>query len=206
MRRSMRLIVVIVLQFNLVAMASEEPAPEPPFQALIEDLGSARFQVRETATNQLLAKGDEVVEPLRAVLDDADRERSRRARLILSKILNSRDMNAIVGKWDYVTVKLDGLPEEPGGELRIDRKVMAIRKSTGTEPYGPMPFTIDATKTPKHLDFEYKGSPIRCLYELDGDTLKLCYSKVTNGPRPSKIWSEPGSGTRLHLLERVLDP
>lgn len=203
MRFSFCLAFIAVVGTATFSVASDDSNERPlNVSALIEELGSPRFQVREAATSQLLAAGDKVVGALRAVLDDTDRERARRAQIILWKILNEADLGALVGIWDYVSVKVEGKDEDPGGQLTIEPKTIAIRQSTGKEPYGLMPFTIDATKTPKHLDFRHNDSLIRCLYKLEGDSLTLCYSKDSGGARPVSIHSESGSGTRLHVLCR----
>lgn len=199
-------LIAILISVGVPVEAGPNDVQSTEIANWIQELGSPRFQVREAATNHLRAAGEKAVDPLLAVLEDVDRERARRAKSILHSFLNERDLGELVGVWNYVTVKLEGKEEaSPGGQLRITEKSMVIRKASGKEPYGLMPFTIDATMSPKHLDFFYKNEPIRCLYVLNGDALTLCYSKDSGDVRPAKIWCEPGSGTRLHVLKRVVE-
>ena len=54
-------------------------------------------------------------------------------------------------------------------------------------------FKIDATKTPKTMDItavegQNKGKTVLAIYELSGDTLKVCYD-AKGGPRPAMFES-----------------
>lgn len=64
---------------------------------------------------------------------------------------------------------------------------------------------IDPTKTPKTLDLseekDGKTILIKYIYELEGDTLKLCRSFKDPSQRPEKFSSENGQG--VGLLKRA---
>ena len=56
-------------------------------------------------------------------------------------------------------------------------------------------FTVDPTKKPKTLDRvvaegKFKGKALRYLYELDGDTLRLCYDAEKFDSRPKEFKAE----------------
>jgi uncharacterized protein (TIGR03067 family) len=56
-------------------------------------------------------------------------------------------------------------------------------------------FTVDPTKKPKTLDRvvaegKFKGNAHRYLYELDGDTLRLCYNAEMSDSRPKEFKAE----------------
>ena len=56
-------------------------------------------------------------------------------------------------------------------------------------------FTVDTTKKPKTLDRvvaegKFKGNAYRYLYELDGDTLRLCYDAEMSEVRPKEFKAE----------------
>jgi uncharacterized protein (TIGR03067 family) len=68
---------------------------------------------------------------------------------------------------------------------------------------------LDASKKPKAIDLkaldgESKGGVLLGIYQLDGDTLKLC---VTSDPkiydRPSRFTSEVGSKNFLYTFKRA---
>jgi uncharacterized protein (TIGR03067 family) len=65
-------------------------------------------------------------------------------------------------------------------------------------------FKLDSTKKPKHIDvFPEDGGPkkIEGIYELTGDSLKICGTE--EGPRPTEFKSPDGSNTILVELKRV---
>jgi len=65
-------------------------------------------------------------------------------------------------------------------------------------------FKMDSTKKPKQIDIIPEGGAekIEGIYELTGDTLKICAKK--GGPRPTEFKSEAGSETVLMELKRIV--
>lgn len=66
---------------------------------------------------------------------------------------------------------------------------------------------IDATKKPKAFDVEitagpYKGMVYRGIYELDGDTLRICFAMPEKAERPTEFSAHKGSGNALSEFER----
>jgi len=66
---------------------------------------------------------------------------------------------------------------------------------------------IDAAKLPKTLDLSFKSGPEKgnnsfAIFELDGDTWKLC-TTVTGKTRPAAFSAKPGSGHAHEVLRRV---
>lgn len=67
-------------------------------------------------------------------------------------------------------------------------------------------FTIDATAKPKNLEFIPgqdidKGKTCHGIYELDGDTYKVCFAPPGK-ERPKEFAAKPGSGYTLHIWKR----
>ena len=63
---------------------------------------------------------------------------------------------------------------------------------------------LDATKTPKAIDFTPDGGkapPIAGIYALDGDTLTICLAPPGK-PRPTKLAAEADSGNTLWVWKR----
>jgi uncharacterized protein (TIGR03067 family) len=52
---------------------------------------------------------------------------------------------------------------------------------------------LDATQSPKAIDLDVNGRVIKGIYELDGDTLTLCYN-LASDERPSEFASKPDTG------------
>jgi uncharacterized protein (TIGR03067 family) len=66
-------------------------------------------------------------------------------------------------------------------------------------------FRINPRKSPRLIDMvgvegEQRGSILEGIYEVHGDTLKLCHSQKR---RPNEFESRPGSDSTLTILKRV---
>jgi len=67
-------------------------------------------------------------------------------------------------------------------------------------------FKIDPIKKPKTIDYTVtdgpeKGKTVLGIYELDGDTVKFCFS-APDKERPSEFTAKEGSGRTLSLWKR----
>jgi uncharacterized protein (TIGR03067 family) len=72
----------------------------------------------------------------------------------------------------------------------------------------PCQFKIDPDKDPKQIDITReikKGDPrtLRGIYEIKGDTLKVCYFASDTGRRPTEFASMEGVRTGLIVLTRA---
>ena len=115
------------------------------------------------------------------------------------------ELKKLQGNWQFVTRILDG--------KKGDTKDAVWTISGNEITYGPNAtvravFKLDATTKPKKFDFDdvakdptqgKKG--IKGIYEIDGDTLKICVA--TKGERPKAFESKEGSGDVLTVLKRV---
>src|SRR5204863_378408 len=77
----------------------------------------------------------------------------------------------------------------------------------GKSIFQPEPkFTVDPTSNPKTLDVvsgKEKGkSLLRAIYEIEGDTLKICFA-VGQAKRPKEFNSKPGSESGITVYKRV---
>jgi uncharacterized protein (TIGR03067 family) len=112
------------------------------------------------------------------------------------------------GTWQVTAFTKDG-NEAPKEEA--DTMKLVISGDTFTvshrEEVVKGKFKTDATQKPATLDLEVteggdKGDSQMAIYELDGDTLRVCTAH--NGiPRPDKFESTAGSGHILITLKRV---
>lgn len=69
---------------------------------------------------------------------------------------------------------------------------------------------IDATKKPKTIDIEivagpYKGMVYLGIYELDGDTLRICFALPDRPERPTEFSAGKGSIRALSDFKREID-
>jgi uncharacterized protein (TIGR03067 family) len=67
-------------------------------------------------------------------------------------------------------------------------------------------FTLDLGVTPGRIDMAFTEGPeagkaVHGIYELDGDTYKVCV-RMTGRGRPEGFVSNPGSGHALEVLKR----
>jgi uncharacterized protein (TIGR03067 family) len=122
--------------------------------------------------------------------------------------VNAKEYRAFEGTWRTVSIQADGkdLPAEAFKSSRLICKgcdfttITDDGTSRGT-------FLVDATKSPKTMDITIteggaKGVTFRGIYELKGDTYKLCGSPKGK-ERPTEFDGKPGSGYILQVLERV---
>ncbi len=117
------------------------------------------------------------------------------------------DADKIQGTWVAVSAEMDGkaAPAEAIKDLTLVVSADKVAFNPGGEDRQST-YKLDPTKTPKRieltpLDGPAKGKMVHCLYELDGDRLKLC---LLNGPgeEPKEFATTPGSNLRLLVLER----
>jgi uncharacterized protein (TIGR03067 family) len=111
------------------------------------------------------------------------------------------------GTWKIISVEMEGtkMPEEQFRDaILICKGDHFGYKSPGEVAAGT--FRIDPNKKPKTMDITFtegpqKGKSHLAIYELDGDTYRLCLSFGTD--RPTEFASKPNSGHVLEVLKRV---
>jgi uncharacterized protein (TIGR03067 family) len=112
------------------------------------------------------------------------------------------------GVWKGVSVVEDG-KEMPKAEAEAVRLTVAGEKYTlkvgdqeieGTHKLDPTtkPKRIDAVRTKG----PQKGEKMVGIYELDGDTFRVCFAAAGKADRPTEFKSAAGSGHRLLVLKR----
>jgi uncharacterized protein (TIGR03067 family) len=116
------------------------------------------------------------------------------------------DLDALQGSWSVSTLELDG--QTMGGvppDAAITLKGTKFTTSgMGADYKGEM--TIDESAKPKSFDLKFttgpeKGNTALGIYELDGDTWKMCLTTL-GSKRPSKFATKAGTGLALQTLVR----
>ena len=110
--------------------------------------------------------------------------------------------------WKFVSINVDGhsVPAERFGEDRLILKGKEFRTTVGgTTTTGT--FKIDPTAAPKTIDITFADGPGKDntqqgIYELDGDTQKICWA-APGKARPTEFEAKPKSGRILQVLEKV---
>jgi len=133
---------------------------------------------------------------------------------------SAADRAKMQGDWMAVSMTVNG------SKLADDEAQILFRTVTGekytvfrfSNPIGQGTFKIDATKRPKTIDstpasttpatspsagksVPAKSKPILGIYELDGDTLKICNS-LSGKPRPTDFAAKTGSSHTCIVWQR----
>lgn len=122
-----------------------------------------------------------------------------------------KDLEALKGTRTVVSAERDGkkLTDEQlkGVTLTYDGAGRASVKK-GDQLLFDGTIKIDPTKKPKTHDAtqtaeaENKGKTVLSIYEIEGDTLKLCSAEPAGKDRPTEFSSKPGSGHFLRVFKR----
>ena len=121
------------------------------------------------------------------------------------------DRAKIQGTWEVVEFVVNGqtIPEEQSKEMRLafteDKMTLTGSNGQNKREYtysldpAAMPRAIDTSP----LDGPFKGKKGPAIYELDGDSLKLCIPNKETKDRPTEFKSPKGSNLGLFVLRRV---
>jgi uncharacterized protein (TIGR03067 family) len=116
-------------------------------------------------------------------------------------------LKQLQGTWRVEALEVDGQPQ-PAGKAPKEIKI-AGDKLTGIGP--EMTLSLDPTKKPRWADLTFKRDgkemPLRAIYELEGDTLRLCFGVARTreefkNERPTTFETR-GKGTALFTAKRV---
>ena len=114
------------------------------------------------------------------------------------------DIETLQGTWNVVSLEMDGQKYPAVGAQIAVKGGRFTSLNMGAEYSGTM--TVDESANPRTFDLLFdtgpeKGNRSLGIYELDGDTWKLCLG-LTGKTRPTKFVSAPGSGHALEILKR----
>jgi uncharacterized protein (TIGR03067 family) len=119
-----------------------------------------------------------------------------------------KELSRFEGTWQFVSIEIEGkkVPEEQvknSGKLVLKGDQFTLRQGDVTYK-GTL--KVDLTQKPKRIDITFtdgpeKGRTSLGIYELDGDTYKVCIG-LTGKDRPTEFASKPGSGHVLEVLKR----
>lgn len=113
------------------------------------------------------------------------------------------DGQAVQGSWTPVKAELGGQPMTPAVLQSISLKLDGSRYEVSVGGHlDEGTYTIDATSKPRSMtitgtDGPNNGKTFPAIYELKGDTLRICYD-LSGKQRPAEFESLPG--TKLYLV------
>jgi uncharacterized protein (TIGR03067 family) len=115
------------------------------------------------------------------------------------------------GTWRFTFFEIEGtrLPEDASKNTRLilEGRHFTLR-GDATALKGT--YKVDLSKKPKQIDVTFadgpdKGKTVHGIYELDGDTYRVCMG-LPGKSRPTAFESKPGSGHVLEVLKREKSP
>jgi uncharacterized protein (TIGR03067 family) len=115
------------------------------------------------------------------------------------------DLDKLQGTWHMIAFEMDGQSIPPGSARIVIEGKKFTSLSMGAEYEGAM--VVDSTSTPKTFDVKFqkgphKGKTSLGIYELHGDTWKICIG-LAGVKRPTKFAAAPGTGHALETLARA---
>ena len=107
------------------------------------------------------------------------------------------DHATLQGEWAIVSAESNGEPPPPGvldgARFAFSGDNLTLLGKEGT-------FRLDATKSPREIEFVRGNSRQLGIYELDGDSLKLCVGPADD--RPTEFKTKPRTDHSLFVLKR----
>lgn len=109
-----------------------------------------------------------------------------------------KDMKALEGEWSMVSSQREGmpLPEIFMTDMKLSFKDDQVLGELGPNKILNTKFKLDPAKKPKEIDYaprdSEKGKPTLAIYELDGESLKLCQA-AAGKERPTDFTAKIGS-------------
>jgi uncharacterized protein (TIGR03067 family) len=114
-----------------------------------------------------------------------------------------KDLDALQGEWKPEKAQVGGVEAPPEVTAKMTARfkgdVLTIRHSDD-----PAKFKLNPTKQPAEIDLFpiHHKETLLGIYELSGDTLKLCIT-AEGGPRPTKFESPAKSKIALFVFKRA---
>ena len=116
----------------------------------------------------------------------------------------SGDLDLLQGTWSITSLEMDGQKMSGGGGQIVVRGNRFTTIAMGAAYEGTV--VVRETGAPKSFDLHFeegpeKGNTSLGIYELEGDTWKICLTTRGN-QRPKEFAAPPGTGIALETLRR----
>lgn len=106
------------------------------------------------------------------------------------------DRFLIQGTWELVSAADDGRAQASDGNRIV---VQGDEWTAGSLKFK---YRFWATERPKRIDWVCQKQVWKGIYDLTGDTMRLCVSPPDQ-PRPTEFVTKPGDRRQLHVRRRV---
>jgi uncharacterized protein (TIGR03067 family) len=119
-----------------------------------------------------------------------------------------KDLAQLQGEWSMASGSRDGQTLQ-GDTLKGSKRVCKGDETTvtvGEQILMKAKFTLDPSTKPRSIDYQVTGGPNAGktqlgIYELDGDTVKFCFSTPGND-RPTDFTTKAGDGRTSSVWKR----
>jgi uncharacterized protein (TIGR03067 family) len=120
-----------------------------------------------------------------------------------------KELANLQGEWSMVSAQQDG-QEASKDLIKCSKRVCKDDELTVTMDdrlYMKAKITIDPSKKPKTIDYKVtegfnKGKMLLGIYEVDGDSVKFCFSRPDK-ERPTDFTADTGSGRTASVWKRT---
>jgi uncharacterized protein (TIGR03067 family) len=123
-----------------------------------------------------------------------------------------KDLDRLQGVWTLVSMEREGevVPADQIGAATATYARDALVLRAGDEIRRRGIVTLDAGRTPKAIntwdrDGSFADETVPGIYELEGDTLKLCFARPRQ-TRPTEFTTKQGTGVLLAVYKRKKAP
>lgn len=120
-----------------------------------------------------------------------------------------KEMARPEGEWTMESGEIDGqaMPEDMRKTAKRVVKYGETTVTVGGQMFMKAKFVVDPSKKPKTIDYTMTGGPTEGktqlgIYELDGETVKFCFS-APGKDRPTDFTTKAGSGRTLSVWKRA---
>jgi uncharacterized protein (TIGR03067 family) len=126
------------------------------------------------------------------------------------KVADKDHASGLLGTWVVVSGEEDGKPslqeKIKGSKMTVDKKSIKLTDKDDKQLW-ILDYKLDPSKRPAQIDMtvaegQGAGKTSEGIYELDGDTLKLCYS-LPGGERPKEFKTKTGGKENCFTLKRA---
>jgi uncharacterized protein (TIGR03067 family) len=120
---------------------------------------------------------------------------------------NAKELKKLEGTWTLASGEDDG---KKLSDDAIKNSKLTIEGEKHTVKVGDNTYKgthkVDATKKPKTMDITdtdgpFKDKTVLAIYEVDGDTFKICYA-APGKDRPKEFSAKEGTGYHSHVWKR----
>jgi uncharacterized protein (TIGR03067 family) len=110
---------------------------------------------------------------------------------------------ALIGEWDMLSAAQSGHSLD-AAMVKTGRRVTTATHTTtyfGNQIFRSADYTADPTQAPKTIDLHSKGKTELGIYEIAGDTMRVCFA-APGMPRPTDYETRPGDGRTFAAWRR----